>query len=57
MNLSFRSGKLTIGEISFVSAESADPGIGDYADLIICDECGKLRKEIYEGIQPIIDTE
>lgn len=57
MNLSFRSGKLVIGEISFVSAESSDPGIGDYADLIIADECWKLRKEIYEGIQPIIDTE
>lgn len=57
MNLSFRSGKLTIWEISFVSAESSDPGIGDYADLIIADECWKLRKEIYEGIQPIIDTE
>lgn len=57
MNLSFRSWKLTIGEISFISAESSDPGIGDYADLIIADECWKLRKEIYEGIQPIIDTE
>lgn len=57
MNLSFRSWKLSIGEISFVSAESSDPGIGDYADLIIADECWKLRKEIYEGIQPIIDTE
>ena len=34
----FKSGDQILGEITFVSAKSDDPGIGDYADLIIVDE-------------------
>lgn len=54
---SFRSAGTTLGEISFVSAESTDPWVGDYADLIIIDESWKIPRSIYEGIEPIVLTE
>jgi tRNA(Met) C34 N-acetyltransferase TmcA len=57
MIYSFKSGTETLAEISFVSAESKDPGVGDYADLIIIDEAAKIPRSIFEGIEPIVLTE
>lgn len=53
----FRSGKDILGSITFISAEQKDPGIGDYADLIIIDEAIKVWWHIREGLEPIIKTE
>ena len=53
----FRSGKEILGSITFVSAEQKDPGIGDYADLIIIDEAIKVWSAIWEWLEPIIKTE
>lgn len=54
---SFRSGKDILGSITFISAEQKDPGIGDYADLIIIDEAIKVPNHIWEGLEPIINNE
>ena len=53
----FKSGNQILGEITFVSSKSDDPGIGDYADLIIVDEGIKMSDKIFEGIEPIVDNE
>ena len=38
----FRSGSDVLGAIKFISINDDDPGIGDYADLIIIDEAHKI---------------
>jgi len=53
----FRSGKDILWTIKFISAEQKDPGIGDYADLIIIDEAILVSKSIREGLEPIINNE
>lgn len=53
----FRSGKDILGSITFISAEQKDPGIGDYADLIIIDEAIKVPNAIWEWLEPIINNE
>lgn len=53
----FRSGKEVLWSITFISAEQKDPGIWDYADLIIIDEAIKISSRIREWLEPIIKTE
>lgn len=53
----FRSGKDILWSITFISAEQKDPGIGDYADLIIIDEAIKIPNHIWEWLEPIISNE
>ncbi len=53
----FRSGDETIWAIKFISINDDDPGIGDYADLIIVDEAHKIPRAIVEWLMPIVQNE
>ena len=54
---SFKSGKETLWSITFLSAESKDPWVWDYADMIIIDEAVKIPQWIREGLEPIVTNE
>ncbi len=53
----FKSGKEVIGSIKFLSVNEEDPGIGDYADLIIVDEAHKVPRAVVEWLMPIVQNE
>ena len=53
----FRSGNDVIGSIKFISINDDDPGIGDYADMIIIDEAHKIPWAVVDGLMPIVQNE
>lgn len=43
--------------IEFIGARDEDAGVGDYADLIVIDECERISPKIREDVFPIITSE
>lgn len=46
-----------LGMIEFIGARDEDAGVGDYADLIVIDECERISPKIREDVFPIITSE
>lgn len=43
--------------IDFVGAKDDSPGVGDYADLIVIDECERIPKEIFDDLYALVTNE
>lgn len=46
-----------LGTIEFIGSKDEDAWVGDYADLIIIDECERIAENVREDILPIITNE
>lgn len=46
-----------LGTIEFIWSKDEDAWVGDYADLIIIDECERIAENVWEDIMPIITNE
>ena len=46
-----------LGTIEFIGSKDEDAWVGDYADLIIIDECERIAENVWEDILPIITNE
>lgn len=43
--------------IDFVGARDESPGVGDYADLIVIDECERIPKEVFDDLYALVTNE
>ena len=46
-----------LGIIDFIGSKDEDAWVGDYADLIIIDECERIKDEIWDDVFPIVTNE